>query len=94
MSTAYLIYPYTVQDILDVGKTMVRTIDKTVHIPIEAYNEYTVRKAADEAAKQALIAQQRAELAAQEQIRSHLSASGAEGNPKQSILSRRSLLLS
>jgi hypothetical protein len=58
MSTAYLIHPYTV---LDVGKTMVRIIDKTVHIPIEAYNEYTVRKAADEAAKQALIAQHEAE---------------------------------
>lgn len=81
MSAAYLVHPYTAQDVMDVGKSSVHSVDKTVHMPFDVYREYSEMKSADEAAKKALAAQQRAEIAAQEQIESHLSASGAEGNP-------------
>ncbi|WP_049962281.1 C39 family peptidase [Oribacterium sp. FC2011] len=81
MSAAYLVHPYTAQDVMDVGKSSVHSVDKTVHMPFDVYREYSKMQSADEAAKKALAAQQRAEIAAQEQIESHLSASGAEGNP-------------
>ncbi|MBO6307554.1 MAG: C39 family peptidase [Oribacterium sp.] len=82
LSTAYMVHPYTAQDVVDVGKTSIQSVDKTVRMPYDTYREYSTLIDADDAAKQALMAQQRADMAAQEQIQSHLSSSGAEGNPK------------
>jgi hypothetical protein len=81
MSAAYMVHPYTPMDVLNAGKAAVKTVSTTVQIPINAYREYSERRAADKAAKLALIEQERAELRAKEQVEAHLAASGADGNP-------------
>ncbi len=81
MSAAYMIHPYTPADIINTGRAVVNTVSTTVQIPINAYKEYRERWEANEAAKRALVEQQRAEIRAKEQVEAHLSASGADGNP-------------
>ncbi|MCR5007576.1 MAG: hypothetical protein K6A76_03245, partial [Oribacterium sp.] len=72
MSAAYMVHPYTAQDVVDMGKTSIQSVDKTVRMPYDTYREYSTLIDADDAAKQALMAQKRADMAAQEQIQSHL----------------------
>ena len=57
LSVAYLIHPYTPQDVIDTGYNAACDVYRTLHMPIDIYHEYKAKKAAVEAARIALIVQ-------------------------------------
>ncbi|ETP71829.1 hypothetical protein UYO_2218 [Lachnospiraceae bacterium JC7] len=64
LSIAYLIHPYTPQDVYDTGQKTASTVYTTLHMPIDFYYEYRARKAAVEAAKIALVVQRHSDTRA------------------------------
>ncbi|OON86121.1 hypothetical protein BXO88_08705 [Oribacterium sp. C9] len=64
ISIAYLIRPFTPQDVYDTGQNAATTAYTTLHMPVDAYTEYRARKAAVEAAKIALIVQRHSDTKA------------------------------
>ena len=58
---AYLIHPYTAEDIYSTGNDMAYTTYTTLHSPVDAYKEIKVRMEVVEAARNALMAQRMAE---------------------------------
>lgn len=81
-SIAYLIHPYTAQDVYDTGQKSASTIYDTLYMPVDAYTEYKARKAAIEAARIALIVQRHSDEKAHALLEWHDSGFEAPDNSK------------
>ena len=81
-SIAYLIHPYTPEDVYYTGQKGASAVYSTLHMPVDAYCEYKARKAAIEAARIALVVQRHSDSKAHTLLERHDTNSEIIDNSK------------